>query len=51
MSYSIIDRAVFGPRHAKRGLKIAAKGSAIAALLAATGFAGAYADAIGYASS
>ena len=43
MSYSIIDRAVFGPRHAKprRGLKIAAKGSAIAALLAATGFAGA----------
>ena len=43
MSYSIIDRAVFGPRHAKprRGLKTAAKGSAIAALLAATGFAGA----------
>ena len=43
MSYSIIDRAVFGPRHAKQrnAFKIAAKGSAIAALLAATGLAGA----------
>ena len=43
MSYSIIDRAVFGPRHAKQrnAFKIAAKGSAIAALLAASGFAGA----------
>ena len=47
MSYSIIDRHVFGPRHARRskGLKIAAKGSAVAALLAAllaaSGFAGA----------
>ncbi len=43
MSYTIIDRHVFGPRHAKprNAFKIAAKGSAIAALLAATGFAGA----------
>ncbi len=43
MSYQIIDRAASGPRHAKprKGLKIAAKGTAIAALLAATGFAGA----------
>ena len=43
MSYSIIDRHAFGPRHAKprNAFKIAAKTGTIAALLAVTGLAGA----------